>query len=34
MMEEFFKAIENHWWTAIFIVISICWIIRAFKDKD
>ena len=34
MMEEFFKAIENHWWTAIFIVIGICWIIRAFKDKD
>ena len=34
MMEEFFKAIENHWWTAFFIVIGICWIIRAFKDKN
>lgn len=34
MMEYFFKAIENHWWTAIFIVIGICWIIYAFKDKD
>ena len=34
MMEEFFKAIENYWWTAFFIVIGICWIIRAFKDKN
>jgi hypothetical protein len=34
MMEEFFTALENHGWTAFFVVCGICWIIRAIKDKD